>query len=282
MLIGVQTYTIRKAARRDLTGALARLRALGVQSVELARVAFSQENAAIVRSSGLAVSSVQAKYKELNRDFDAMLAFCEALDCRVAVVSVLPLSCILGGERPLRAFALRLEGLAARYREKGITLAFHHHDFEFKKLGASAAGPSGGQSKLEFLVGHSSPAVKFVLDTYWAKRAGDDPCRLIAWLGERLAGLHLRDHAIVKKGSRFIHMDTELGRGDIDFAAVVKAASPFASYAAIEQKSEAPFDSLAHSLERLKRLGLLGERLDAGKDAGQDAGQNVGKVVSWR
>jgi len=257
VLIGVQTYTIRKAARNDLPAALSKIKALGVQGVELARVTFSPENAAIVSASGLAVSSIQAKYKELSQGFDEMLAFCRALDCRIVVVSVLPLSCILGGRRALRAFAARLDSLAARYQAEGITLAFHHHDFEFKKLRGSVAGSTGGQSKLAFLVEHSAPAVKFVVDTYWVKRAGDDPCRVLAWLGQRLAGLHLRDHAVVKKGSRSLHHDTELGRGDIDFKAVFAAASPFASYAAIEQKSDAPFESLAYSLESLKRLGLF-------------------------
>lgn len=284
MRLGVQTYTIREAARRNLPDSLARLRALGVQSVELARVVFSPENAAIVRASGLAVMSIQAKFKQLSHDFDDMTAFCKALDCRVAVVSVLPLSCILGGERPLRAFAARLDGLAARYREQGITLAFHHHDFEFKKLGGRGAGASGGggfnggRSKFELLFERCSPSVKFVLDTYWAKRSGQDPCRLIAWLGERLAGLHLRDHALIARGFRLMHRDTELGRGDIDFAAVIKAASPFASYAAIEQKSDAPFESLALSLGHLERLGFLGARLDVAKDARQ----NAGKDVPWR
>jgi sugar phosphate isomerase/epimerase len=305
--LGVQTYTIREAARRNLPEALARLKALGVTSVELARIAFSPENAAIVRASGLAVSSIQAKYKELSRGFDGMAAFCAALDCKLVVVSVLPLACILGGEGPLRAFAARLDGLAARYREQGIALAFHHHDFEFKRLGGSArgagasggayGGPSagvsgggysgggfsggyngGGRSKFELLFERCSPSVKFVLDTYWAKRSGEDPCRLIAWLGERLAGLHLRDHALIARGARLMHRDTELGRGDIDFAAVIKAASPYASYAAIEQKSEAPFKSLGISLEHLERLGFFGARLDAAKDARQ----NAGKDVSWR
>jgi sugar phosphate isomerase/epimerase len=275
--LGVQTYTIREAARRNLPEALARLKALGVTSVELARITFSPENAAIVRASGLAVTSIQAKYKQLSQDFDAMLAFCGAVDCKIVVVSVLPLSCILGGERPLRAFAARLDGLAARYREQGIALAFHHHDFEFKKLGGY-----GGRSKFELLVEESSPAVKFVLDTYWAKRAGEDPCRLITWLGGRLAGLHLRDHAAVRKGTRSIHSDTELGRGDIDFAAVIKAASPFASYAAIEQKSDAPFKSLGISLEHLKGLGFLGPRLAAGQNTEKDTGKNAGKDGPWR
>jgi sugar phosphate isomerase/epimerase len=314
--LGVQTYTIREAARRNLPEALARLKALGVTSVELARIAFSPENAAIVRASGLAVMSIQATYKELSGGFDGMAAFCAALDCKLVVVSVLPLACILGGERPLRAFAAGLDGLAARYREQGIALAFHHHDFEFKRLGghgagaygvasgdasggdASSGGASGdggfsggasggasgdggfssGRSKFELLVELCSPSVKFVLDTYWAKRSGEDPCRLIAWLGERLAGLHLRDHALIASGARLMHRDTELGRGDIDFAAVIKAASPYASYAAIEQKSDAPFESLALSLEQLKRLGFFGARLDAAKDARQDAG----KDVPWR
>jgi sugar phosphate isomerase/epimerase len=242
--LGVQTYTIREAARRNLPEALARLKALGVTSVELARIAFSPENAAIVRASGLAVMSIQAKYKELSRGFDGMAAFCAALDCKLVVVSVLPLACILGGERPLRAFAARLDGLAARYREQGIALAFHHHDFEFKKLGGY--GASGRRRKFELLVEESfARRSNSCLDTYWAKRAGEDPCRLITWLGGRLAGLHLRDHAAVRKGTRSIHSDTELGRGDIDFAAVIKAASPFASYAAIEQKSDAPLRAWA-------------------------------------
>jgi hypothetical protein len=244
MLVGVQTFTIRKLAQNDLKQALLILKEIDVSNIELARIDFSEENAIIVKNSLLNVVSLQVKFRKIKNHFSKYVQFCNIVSCKTLVVSVLPLSCIIGGKNAILRFSKQLNILSKRCQMVGITLAFHHHDFEFSHIDE--------KTKFEYLVENTDSNVKFISDTYWVKKSGIEPVTIIKWLDSRLLGLHLRDHIIINNH----HQDTEIGNGDIDFKAVFDAAKPYALYGAIEQKSDHPVESLKKSIETLKALQL--------------------------
>lgn len=237
----VQTYTIRMAWRIEAAASLQRLKELGVRRIELARVPFTDETAKIVKDSGLRVVSIQAKFKEWSDHFETMLAFSKAVGCEIAVVSVSSLSSILFGKRAVLRFGKTLDNLAGKYQKEGIRLALHHHDFEFRTI--------HGQTKLDFLLAHTKD-VAFVSDTYWCKKAGFEPESVARRIGGRLIGLHLRDYDPVDPK----HPDTELGRGSIDFAALLAQIPTSVVYGAIEQNASDPYRSLAQSIAHLKTI----------------------------
>lgn len=239
--LAVQTYTIRDAWKEDPGRALAGLVALGVKNVELARVAFTPKTAKIVNDSGLHVIAVQAKYKELDKDFHAMVAFLKEVSCRIAVVSVLGLKPMFLGLRAVTAYARDLDRLALRYRNEGITLAFHHHDFEFVRI--------HGKTKLEWLL-KSSREIRFVSDTYWCKVAGREPLDVAQSIGDRLIGWHLRDYDAVSRK----HPDLPCGKGSIDFAKLLANAPSGVAYGAIEQNAKRPFEDLKTSLDHVRSI----------------------------
>jgi len=241
MDVAVQLYTVREDARKDLAGTLSRLKALGYTRVELARIDFNKENAQIVKESGMEVTSIQVKPKILEKDFVNILSFCRTTGCDLVVASVLPLSAILGGKKALRKIAERLSALSLLYAREGIRFAFHHHDFEFKKIGK--------ETKLEFLFRNTEPTVSFLLDTYWVKKSGEDPVLWSQFLGSRLAGLHLRDCASGKDPS-----DCEIGKGIIDFRFLFDSLPSSVAYGAVEQNSPHPWESLETSLSALRSM----------------------------
>ncbi|MCK7485124.1 MAG: MFS transporter [Bacillus subtilis] len=134
MRLAVQTYTIRHEMKDDIHAALFKLKSLGVEAIELARVPFNYAIAQVVKETGLRVESIQVKFHLLKRHFAHFVRFCKEVDCAIVVVSVLPIPAILGGSKAIARFARQLDELAKRYEEEGISLAFHHHAFEFQTI----------------------------------------------------------------------------------------------------------------------------------------------------
>lgn len=243
MILGVQTYTIRELQKENLKNAMEQLKLLGVNSVELGRVKTTRSNAIIIKNSQMKILSVQLTMKKLERDFDQIVEFCQITSCPIVVVSVLPLYAILGGKNKMLIFSRRLNLLYLRYQKVGIKLAFHHHDFEFKKI--------NGETKLSILLNNTHPEVKIVSDTYWTKKSMIEPEDLIKDLGPRLIGVHLRDCTDLKQ--KKVH-DCELGEGVISFNKVLEAASAHAVYGVIEQNTITPLQSLQKSIQHLKKI----------------------------
>ena len=239
MILAVQTYTVRKDAKADLPGSLDRIQSMGLTHLEWARLPMGAEEARLLRERGMTVVSVQAKTRILERHFSQVVAFCRSTDCSLVIVSVLSLWGILGRMGSLRRFADRLNELAARYRQAGVRLAFHHHDFEFKRL--------RGEYKLDWLVRWTDPSVSFILDTYWIQRSGQDPRAWIERIGDRVCGLHLRD--CLSPPRRGKPGDCPLGMGTIPFTKVLESLPSSVLYGAIEQNSHDPWTDLAISCE---------------------------------
>jgi sugar phosphate isomerase/epimerase len=242
MRLAVQTYTIRHEMKEDIHAALFKLKSLGVTGIELARVPFNYAIAQVVKEVGLRVESIQVKFHHLDRHFDHFVRFCKEVECDVVVVSVLPLTAIIGGHQAMKRFARRLDHLANRYAQANIILAFHHHAFEFQTIRK--------KTKFETLYKETSDIVKFVSDTYWTQKSGIDPAAFVANIGKRLIGLHLRDLKIDEQHQ----FDTHLGDGVIDFPAIFQVLPASVRYGAIEQNAVHPYESIAKSIKFIQPL----------------------------
>ena len=160
---------------------------------------------------------------------------------------MLPLRCILGSEDKFYSFVGMLDAITERYAKEGITLAYHHHNWEYVKL-------SSGKTRMEELL-TTTTKIKFVHDTYWTARCGIDPVRQIQEFGTRLLGIHLRDLAFSKKLIDVIPHDTFIGDGVIDFKRVICAAKEVGcEYMVVEQKTDAPYENITKSIKNLEKL----------------------------
>jgi len=255
----LQTFTIRKHLRSPaaLRASLARVKALGINAIELARIRFTDEELAVVASmldgSGPVVECLQLKFDYMDVDPGRTLRMLESLRCPAAAVSVLPGPALTGGRKGMLAFAARLNGLGSMFRQGGKRLLFHHHHFEFLRF--------DGELGLDLLVRETDPElVGFVVDSYWAQRGGADPASLIRKLASRVGGVHLRDYAVKPALRNFspdlLSVDAAVGEGNLDIPSIVEACrATGVRYLAIEQDTRAPFGSLATSVRNLKALG---------------------------
>jgi sugar phosphate isomerase/epimerase len=93
-------------------------------------------------------------------------------------------------------------------RAEGIHLHYHNHDFEFAKV-------DGNKTGMDILLDGLDPeACDLCVDVAWVKIGGDDPAGYLAKHNDRIGYLHFKDH----DGTTW----TELGRGKVDFAAIMK------------------------------------------------------------
>lgn len=251
MEFGVQTFTIRKAQKKSIRSAYLPLIRLGIKRFEVARIDFNDKNAKELRSLvdeyGIEICSIQVKPKYVFGDIDNVVRFCDIVGCKNVVISMLPFKCILGGEDKFYDFLSTLDAACDEYAKRGITLAYHHHNWEYVKL------KSGKTRMAELLDG--TRKLKFVHDTYWTARCGISPAKQIEEFGERLLGIHLRDLTFKSHGIDVISSDAALGDGVVDFASALRAAEAVGcQYYVIEQKTDEPYREIEKSFNYIEKI----------------------------
>ena len=249
--IGVQTYTIRAQQKKDLEQAYLPLAQMGLRDLEIARIHFDEKTgqsvAAIAQRLGIRVAAIQVKPRQVFGDVENVVAFCRLTGCKTVVISMLPFSCIFGSEQKFYDFVRSLDRQCQLYRQQGITLAYHHHDWEYRTL-------SDGRTRMDVLL-EDTRDIRFVHDTYWTTRCGMSSAEQIRRFGQRLIGIHLRDLTLRQKGLRMVARDGAVGSGVVDFPQVLAAAEETGcQYCAIEQKTKDPYGQLRRSLEACKKI----------------------------
>ena len=251
MNYGVQTFTVRRAQKKSIEKAYLPLIKLGIKSFEVARIEFSPENAERIRSlvekHGIQIASVQVKPKYVFGDPEKIIDFCKATNCKNVVISMLPFKCILGSEKSFYDFVSLLDERFDMYEKSGITLAYHHHNWEYVRL-------SNGKTRMQELISLTKK-IKFVHDTYWSAQSGVAPERQIREFGDRLLGVHLRDLAFGKRGLKVLPHDCAIGEGVIDFCAVLSAVNESGcEYLVIEQNTKDPYAEIEKSFKKLSEI----------------------------
>jgi sugar phosphate isomerase/epimerase len=254
--VALQTFTIRKELRtlKSREIALKKVKSLGLNNLELARIHFSppviKEVSSVCKTLDLRIVSTQMKLRELTTDLEWTVQLHKELNCQRCSVSVVSFRHLRQGRRGLEAYAEELNRVGQALKNNGITLLYHHHNYEFVPIGESDG--------FEILLDRIDPAsVKLVLDTYWLQRSGHSPEAVIHRLAGRVEGIHLRDFKPSPPVWNPGITDTEIGRGNLDFTRITTAcAETGVTYMAIEQSTETPWHSIEVSINYLKSIGL--------------------------
>jgi len=106
--------------------------------------------------------------------------------------------------------AVRLNEAGKMCAAAGLKLAYHNHDFEFKK--------HNGITGYEILLKETDRnLVYFELDLYWVVRSGNDPIKLFKENPGRFKLWHVKDMDKVNPA-----LNTEIGSGSINFKTIFK------------------------------------------------------------
>jgi sugar phosphate isomerase/epimerase len=206
--VGIQLYSLRDDARRDLERTLAEIAAIGYRDVELLGSFnnFGMPPARlreVLDRNSLRAPSTHVSGNALD-DLERQLDEAQTLGHQYVIVASLPIQ----GQRTVgdyRRWADRLNEAGRRARGRGVWIGFHNH--------ANDLTPIDGAVPYDVLVDRTDPAVvRHQLDTGNTAMAGRDPIEYVRRYGARYWSFHIKD--VPRLGATH---DTELGQGVIDF-----------------------------------------------------------------
>lgn len=242
LTVGLQMYTVRGLLEGDFERTLRKVAELGIKDVEFDKYfgKTPEEIRRLIDELGIGSLSKHIDTQTLRTGLEQACEDANTVGQRYLIVGWLPPE-----ERKTQDDYKRLiENLNAGAevcKKAGIRLGYHNHDFEFEQI--------EGKMPYHQIVTQTGD-LTLELDVYWATKAGRDPVRMLKTHPGRFHLLHLKD---MDKNGGF----TEVGRGTIDFPAVLEAAKGSGvKHAYIEQDETPgdPFDSVKVSLEFAKSL----------------------------
>ena len=187
--IGLQSYTLREIFEPDPAGTLKMLKEIGYDYVELNERNYAErsadELAGLVKDAGLYCPASHVNYENVRDDTAGVI---KALTTLGANYGVIPW--ISDQERTMEDYkrhAAMFNEKGKAFRDAGLRLAYHNHQFEFDDLG-------GGTTGEDILISETDPdLVAFELDLFWAALASVDIPALFAKYPGRFELCHIKD-----------------------------------------------------------------------------------------
>lgn len=251
--IMLQIYTIRDYAERDFAAAMKAVVEIGYKYVELAGL-YGKPPAEIkgaLEAAGLSAVSAHVPYDELAGDTDHTLDTYKSLGCKYIAIPYLTEEYRSGGSKFAEALA-QIARVGQACRDRGLTLLYHNHDFEFVLMDDGSFG-------LDYIYSHvPAECLASELDTCWVRVAGQDPAAYVRKYSGRAPVVHLKDYVggktegmydligqekSAKKSSAFEFRP--VGDGVQDWKSILAAASDAgAEYVVVEQDQSYGMSSL--------------------------------------
>ena len=212
--IGLQLYSLKDMAAKDLLGTIETVAKIGYDGVELWNN-FGIPAAEIRRAlgaGGIRCAGSHVGLDELLTHLDRVMETSLTLGATSIVCPRVPEE-MRNSADAFRRTADVFSRIGERCRAAGLTFAFHHHGEELRSF--------DGESGLDIIARFSDPTVvKLQLEVYWLVLCGQDPARAVEKYADRCASLHVSD--VKSVASRDY---TELGSGIVDMPALVAACS---------------------------------------------------------
>jgi len=260
-LIGLQLYTVRDAMDKDPKGTLARVAAIGYNSVEGATYTGTEkfygmspkefknvlkQNGQVMYSSHYMLGEQENNGKPIQgtmlHDWDKAVDDAAEVGLKYMVCAFL-MESERGDLDHYKKVAEDLNKAGERCKKSGIQLCYHNHNFEFVK--------QGNTYPYDILMTTDKDLVKMEMDIYWVTKAGMDPLKLFKEYPGRFPLWHVKD--MDKTAAKDF---TEVGNGIINFKEIFKHKNEAGmKYFYVEQDKTPgdPFVSIKESIDYIKK-----------------------------
>jgi len=252
-LIGI----VRDEMKEDFWGTLERVAALGYEGIEFGAGTLEQAGVPLAEMKarfadlGLTPIAHHATKYSLAETGDAVYDACQALDCKILVLSWGPCD----SREQLLEDAELYNRIGERSKAAGIQLTYHNHDHEFQRF--------DGETGFDILLGNTEPDLLHAhIDVAWVTFGGVDPVEVIRRYAGRCPALHMKDFVGLEpgcdqaQGDRQAARFTEVGTGIVDLPGIVAAARESGvEWLTVEQdrpRDLPPMESIAASLANLR------------------------------
>jgi len=242
--IGIQLYTVRRAAAADLAGTLERLAAIGFKEVELAGYynKAPAEFRDLLKANGLTAPSGHIAIELIENNPAKTFADAHTVGHQWVTVPSLPRG-KHETEDDWKRVAAQFNAAATKAKAEGFRFAFHNHN--------DIVRTQNGILPVDILMRETDPALVFYqMDIYWAVSGGADPLALLAKFPGRFKMFHVKDGKPPYNDAS----QTDLGQGTIDFKPVFKRGTNIEHYF---MESDSAADPLAFADAGYKYLAKL-------------------------
>lgn len=217
--LGVQLYTVRDEAEKDLPKVLQAIHGIGYAEVETYWNVYTHpapELKKMIADHGLQVHSGHFNYEGLEQKLD----YAKELGVTYMICPMLPedMWTSLDG---FKKAADQFNVWGEKIQKMGMQFGFHNHNYEFRKFGQTTG--------FETLMSRTdSKLVCLEMDCYWITQAGHDAVKMMDQFGQRVKALHLKDRKAGFATSQELNDAakhfTPVGTGSIDYKKVLAAA----------------------------------------------------------
>jgi sugar phosphate isomerase/epimerase len=263
--LGIQLWTVKDEAEKDLEGTMKKLYAIGFREIEFAGFygKTAAEIAALMKGIGFNLVSMHAGADDIAAKGDSIIADAKTLGVKYLICSS-PMSdaakaklewakkmdALDAGDWKLNAALFNKFGKTVK--AAGLQFGYHNHHTEFKKF--------GGKTAFDTLFESTDPdLVKIELDVGWAVAARQDPIAILDKYKGRVVALHVKD---IGKLADDPHQATTVavGEGTIDWKKVIGTAKANGTKAFFYEQ-EAPYtrpvlESAKMSADYLSKLAV--------------------------
>jgi sugar phosphate isomerase/epimerase len=219
--IGLQLYSLRdEIPGSSIEAVLKKMAAIGYNSVEFygynTKDAYfkksAKEIAAILKANKMISPSGHYDLKLFNNDTQQVIDASLEVGHQYIVIPWLAEELRTSLDK-YKALAEKINNIALQCKQNNIKLAYHNHDFEFKKMEGDVCGYD------IMLKETDKTLVDFELDLFWVASAGHDAVEMFKQNPGRFKMWHVKD--MDKTDSK---KQTEVGSGSIDFKPIFAQA----------------------------------------------------------
>jgi len=251
--LGVQLYTVRQEAERDLPAVLEAIRKIGYTEVETYWDIYGHPAAELRRmisDHGLKVPSGHFNYDGLESKID----YAKSLGVEYVICPMLPESMWFTLDGYKRA-ADQFNTWGEKIHRAGMQFGFHNHNYEFRRFGDTTGFAT--------MMKRCDPRLVCIeMDCYWIEQAGGDSLQMFQQYGNRIKLLHLKDRkpgfpTTQVKDAAAEHF-TEVGAGTVRWQEILAAAEKNGvKHLFVERDSgDLPaMESLRISFQNLQKIG---------------------------
>src|SRR5512145_2991898 len=220
---GLEIYSLRREAAKDLPATLALIRKFGIVDVELGDFygRTAKEVRRLLDNAELRASAMMSAHARLKDDMASIVRDARALEVEYVVCSTIPHKKHITApdcDQAIEDFNRWGKVLA----ESKLGLCYHTHGVEF--------GPSPDGTLFDTLVKRTDPQfVNYEMDIFWIVFAHQDPAKLLHKYPGRFPLMHVKD---IRKdtplggspGDVLEEASVILGQGLVDIPAALRAA----------------------------------------------------------
>ncbi len=250
--VGVQLYTVREQAEKDLGATLAHIAMIGFNEVETYWNVYTHpadKLRKMILDNGLSIHSGHFDYDGLATKFD----YAKTLGVNYMICPMLPKDMWTSADGFKKA-ADQFNKWGEQAKSMGMQFGFHNHNYEFQKFGS--------ETGFDILTKGADPKlVCLEMDCYWITQAGLDPVAMLKKYGSRIQLLHLKDRMSGYPTSQMLGPDaehiTEVGAGTINWKAVLETAEQTGVKHYFVERDNGklpPFESLRVSYQNLSEI----------------------------